>query len=135
MNRYAITVLFVLSILTGCSGGASKADVNVSSTSALGVDDFIRAGAKVDQSVFVEGVVARVEAPQHRMALIDDAEFEECEVTTCATIYLPIRWTGDMPAPKELISVKGQVATEGGKLIVIAKEITKRPAPKKEAGR
>jgi hypothetical protein len=94
----------------------------------IDVDGFMRSNHRPGQAASVQGVVARVDAPKQMLALIDKAEFEECSMTTCATLYLPVRWEGTMPAEKDIVVARGEIATEGDKLVFVASAIENQSA-------
>ncbi len=99
--------------------------------SILGVDTLMR---NVDQHrgvVRVQGVVSAVSGKDHTLALIDTCEFQECGVTTCARLQLPVRWERTMPAEGDMVRITGEVKEINGKLIFIATTLEKAsPQPK-----
>lgn len=99
---------------------SSKAD------NIVDVDVFMRSNHRLGQTASIQGVVARIDAPKQMLALIDKAEFEECSTTTCAKLYLPVRWKGTMPAEKDVVVARGEIATEGDKLVFVASAIEKQ---------
>ena len=69
----------------------------------------------------VVGVVSRRDAAKGTFALIDRAECSKCPSTSCAPPSLPVRWTGNLPAVRETVRVKGSVRdTEAGKFLFAA---------------
>ena len=67
----------------------------ISTASALGVEEFMRNVEQYRQStVTVEGVVSTVSAENQLVGLIDVREFQECKITTCSALTLPIHWSG-----------------------------------------
>lgn len=89
----------------------------------LGVDDLMR---NVDQHrgpVSVAGVVSGASAAEQMLVLIDAKEFADCGTTTCATLALPIRWTGAMPQVSQTVQVDGQVQEVAGKLVFVASAV------------
>ena len=65
--------------------------------SILGVDTFMRNVDRHRGVVQVEGVVSAISEKDQTLALIDTREFQECGVTTCASLQLPVRWEGVSP--------------------------------------
>ncbi len=66
----------------------------------------------------VVGSVSRRDAAKGTFALIDRAECTKCPSTSCAPPSLPVRWTGDLPAVRESVRVKGSVRdTREGKFL------------------
>ena len=93
------------------------------SSSAVGVDDLMRNPHRCGKGLIrVEGVVSHVVPGDRRVTLIDRREFEKCGLG-CAELTLPVRWSGPMPAVRDLVCMEGEVQDEGGKLIFIARTV------------
>ena len=95
--------------------------------SILGVDEFMDHVAQYSGHVQVQGVVSQVQTDQHMLSLVDTSEVQECGVTTCARLYLPVRWTEDMPSPLDVVLVSGQAQRSDGKLVFVASTLRKLP--------
>ena len=89
----------------------------------LGVDDLMRNVSLHQGSVSVLGVVSAASPAEQMLVLIDSKEFGECGTTTCATLTLPIRWTGAMPQLSQTIVADGQVQEVTGRLVFVASAI------------
>jgi hypothetical protein len=91
--------------------------------SMLGVEEFMR---NVDQHrgpVSVVGIVARATEADRLVVLIDTKEFEDCGRTTCASLALPVRWSGTMPQVSQRVQADGQVQEVAGKLVFVASAV------------
>jgi len=99
----------------------------------LGVDTLMRNVERHRGVVRVQGVVSAVSEKDHTLALIDVKEFQECGVTTCASLQLPVRWEGALPAQRDMVLVSGEVKEINGKLLFIAAALEKAPAQPKES--
>ncbi|MDF1551518.1 MAG: hypothetical protein P1P84_00585 [Deferrisomatales bacterium] len=71
----------------------------------------------------VDGVVSQVFADRHMIALIDVAEFRECQVVTCAKLTLPVQWQGELPALASTVRVTGSVEKQGSRNIFTASAV------------
>lgn len=111
---------------------ASSPSVKKDPASPVGVESLMRRPESFTGELTVEGVAAARMADKSMFTMIDVAEFEECEKTTCARLALPVRWSGPMPAEGEILLVKGSVEKAGGRLVFAAKELTK-PSRRGEA--
>jgi len=100
--------------------------------SILGVDTFMRNVERHRGIVQVEGVVSAISEKDQTLALIDTREFQECGVTTCASLQLPVRWEGAMPAGRDVVRVTGEAKEINGKLLFIAKALEKTSPQLKE---
>ena len=123
-------------IVLGCCGlaalvvGIVSLPVAAEPQGAVGVEALMK---NVDQhkgSVRVEGVVSAASAERQSLTLIDTRELEECGVTTCAQLKLPVRWTGTMPAVRAIVRVDGEVQRQpDGKLVFVARGVEQVRAP------
>jgi hypothetical protein len=68
----------------------------------------------------VDGVVSQVFADRHMVALIDVAEFKDCDVVTCAKLTLPVQWQGELPAVASIVRVTGSVEKQGFRQVFTA---------------
>ena len=93
---------------------------HTSSKAVLGVEEFMREVDNHPGQVRLEGVVSAVAAEERALTLIDVAELERCGVVTCAPLSLPVQWNGEMPAVRDFVVLKGEVAESGGKLFFLA---------------
>lgn len=86
----------------------------------LGVEDLMRNVDRHRGPVSVVGVVSGVSVENQVVALIDTREFSECGLTNCASLTLPVRWAGPVPAIQKTVRVAGQVEESDGKLVFVA---------------
>ncbi len=91
----------------------------------ISVDEFMQNVERFRGPVRVAGVVSAVSPEQQTLVLIDAREFQECEVTTCAQLSLPVHWTGPMPIVQDTVQLEGEVQEAGGKLIFKARALKK----------
>lgn len=109
---------------------ATRGESGTGSSAVLGVEAFMKNVDAHRGPVRVRGVVSAVDAATRTLALIDSAEFEKCQVTSCAELALPVRWTGPMPAVEETVEVEGQAEEDGGKLVFVATKVETVSSPK-----
>lgn len=86
----------------------------------IGVDELMKHTERYTGQLRVKGVVSGVATESQMISLIDMREFEECGVTSCASLTLPIRWAGQMPKVQDAILVSGEVQEAEGKLVFVA---------------
>lgn len=97
---------------------------------AVGVEAVMKNVEQHKGSVRVEGVVSAASAERQSLTLIDTRELDECGVTTCARLKLPVRWTGPMPPVRAVVRVDGEVRQQpDGRLMFVAHAIEQVPAP------
>ncbi len=99
----------------------------------LGVDAFMHHPERYPGAVRVQGVVSAVSAADHTLALIDTQGCQDCGVTTCARLQLPVRWGGALPAMRDTVRVTGEVKEINGKLLFIATALEKAPPQPQES--
>lgn len=92
-------------------------------SAVLGVEEFMREVDNHPGQVRLEGVVSAVAAEEQALTLIDTAELEQCGVVTCAPLSLPVQWSGEMPAVRDVVMLRGEVAESGGKLFFLASSL------------
>lgn len=131
----AILTLMVIIVGAAFSVGLWKR-ANVSATTAnagelpagiLGVETLMKNAQRSPETIWVEGVVAAITPQKQMLALIDTKEFEECGITTCAALTLPVRWMGLFPKIRERVWVWGQVEEADGKLVFVAQRVELKP--------
>ncbi len=78
----------------------------------------VLAAKSLPARIDVVGVVSRRDTAKGTFALIDRGECSRCPTTSCAPPSLPVRWTGNLPAVRESVRVKGAVRdTKEGKFL------------------
>jgi len=78
-----------------------------------------------DQTVTVEGVVSAVVPKQGVFVLIDQAEYADCEVVTCAVYQVPVAFSDTLPELEEAVAVTGHlVEAEPGRFVVQAARVS-----------
>lgn len=96
-----------------------------STTIAVGVDQLMNHTEKYPGEVIVEGIVS-ASAPG-RVSLIDVGEVEECGVTTCAELVLPVEWSGNPPKGKQRVKLLGSVRETGEGMVFVARSMEAAP--------
>lgn len=89
----------------------------------IGVDELMQNPELHSGVVRVRGVVSAVGEEDQSLALIDLAEYEDCAVTTCASLALPVRWFGTPPEVERVVELIGDIQDESGKLIFVATDL------------
>lgn len=74
--------------------------------------------------VRIQGVVNGVSSERHLFTLIDLREYQECRSTECATLSLPVRWSGAMPRLRSTVRVRGRTRSADGKLYFAAESVS-----------
>ncbi len=136
------TAILILGLLILAAGGilffrsqrqappSPPAAAAVNEDKPVGVNELMKAPDKYSGQIHVTGVVSTVNTERGRFALIDRCEFAECGTTTCAPLSLPVQWRGQMPAVQDLVVLRGEIQTAGGKLIFAASDLRKfSPGP------
>lgn len=118
------------------ASGASQPSLEPTLTQThWGVNDFMSLPEPPDGAVSIEGVVAGADGERGLLSLLDTAEFTECRITSCARLYLPVRWTGPMPTVEQRVAIEGRVGAQEGKLIFLAEKVEKLNPPVERATR
>ncbi len=77
-----------------------------------------------DKSINLKGVVSFVYPESQSLVVIDNKEFANCGVVTCAINQIPVNYTGTLPNVKDYVQVSGMVSRDSsGKLIIKATQV------------
>jgi hypothetical protein len=77
-----------------------------------------------DREITVTGVVGAVVPKQKIFTIIDQSEYAECKVVTCARYEIPIDFTGKLPDPEQVVMVTGKlVQPKPGRFLFKAKRV------------
>ena len=61
---------------------------------------------------------------QKKFTIIDQSEYAECKVVTCARYEIPINFTGKLPGPEQVVMVTGKlVQPQPGRFLLKAKRV------------
>lgn len=113
---FALTVaLFTGGVYPAGSETGPGRDNPASVPAVLGVNEFMKNVDRYPGKRQVEGLVSAVSPENQTFYLIDLKEFQECGVTTCAPLTLPLKWQGPLPAVREVIRIRGVVRKSNGK--------------------
>jgi len=114
-------VLFVCLVLPDPSYGQNDSTV----TDTLSVDKLAKdPKGFADREITVTGVVGAVVPKQKLFTIIDQSEYAECKVVTCARYEIPIDFTGKLPDPEQVVMVTGKlVQPQPGRFLFKAKRV------------
>lgn len=77
-----------------------------------------------DKSISLRGVVSFVYPESQSLVIIDNKEFANCGVVTCAINQISVTYSGTLPNVKDYVQVLGTVSRDSsGKLIVKATQV------------
>jgi hypothetical protein len=77
-----------------------------------------------DREITITGVVGAVVPRQKLFTIIDQSEYAECKVVTCARYEIPIDFTGKLPDPEQVVMVTGRlVQPQPGRFLFKAKRV------------
>lgn len=89
--------------------------IQSAATTTVQVDDLADAPKKFKGEIVLRGVIARINAEKGIASVIDEREFKQCGEVGCARNYLPVKFSGPLPAPETVVEMTGRVTpTEGG---------------------
>lgn len=117
---FGIAVLSTLMI--GCGAQQSQSDTTASADSSISVDQLVKAGENLTSPLTVSGVVRSASASEDILTLIDAKEYETCGLSNCC-LFVPVRWTGDMPAIEAKVSVTGAIEKSPDGLVFVASAV------------
>jgi hypothetical protein len=123
--RTAIIVSVALLVVSVVSPVSSYGQSDSTVTDTLSVDKLAKdPKGFADREITVTGVVGAVVPKQKLFTIIDQSEYAECKVVTCARYEIPIDFTGDLPDPEQVVMVTGKlVQPQPGRFLFKAKRV------------
>ena len=91
----------------------------------VGVDEFMINVDKYRGAVCVKGVVSDVFPNRQMFSLIDSKEYQSCRIVTCASLALPVIWTGQIPEIKDTVLIEGEVMEKETLFVFVARKLKK----------
>ncbi len=93
------------------------------STEVVNVDDLAGNPEGFKGEFVLRGAVAGVRKTDGVFAVVDSREFESCGVLTCALNTIPVKFDGELPAPKSIVEITGRVIRGEKGLIINAESV------------
>ena len=123
--RMAIIVTVALLAIPVVSPVSSHGQSDSTVTDTLNVDKLAKdPKGFADREITVTGVVGAVVPKQKLFTIIDQSEYAECKVVTCARYEIPIDFTGKLPDPEQVVMVTGKlVQPQPGRFLFKAKRV------------
>ncbi len=128
-STFAVITALAVALLLVSGSRPQAGEAAATPQAILGVDNFMKNVDRYRGKVSLEGVVSAVAPDQQAISLIDSGEFQDCGVTTCAQLTLPVQWRGPMPAVRDLVRLEGQSREVNGKLVFVADKLEKMTRP------
>ena len=98
-------------------------DERTQAVEVMHVDELAAAPENFPNEVTLRAVVSGVNESQGVFSVIDTREYEACGVLSCAKFYLPVRYEGELPTPKTLLQITGQVVRSEKGLVFEASQV------------
>ncbi len=93
------------------------------SSEVVNVDDLAKKPEDFKGEFVLRGAVAGVRKTDGIFAVVDAREFESCGVLTCAINTIPVKFDGELPAPKSIVEITGRVIQGEKGLIINAEHV------------
>lgn len=97
------------------------------SAAIVHVDDLGDDPEKFKDEIVLRAVVSAVKKSEGVFAVIDSREYESCGVLTCAKHTLPVKFSGELPDPRTLVEITGEVVHSDKGLVFAAKRVDRVP--------
>lgn len=91
------------------------------------VDDLFENLENHSGRISLQGVVAGSDADKGVFGVIDLREYEECGVLSCAKFTMPVRFSGDLPEAKTILTMTGEVVKTSDGYLFDAQELVENP--------
>jgi hypothetical protein len=117
-----VALLVISAVFPVSSYGQNDSTVT---DTTLSVDELAKnPKAFTDREITVTGVVGAVVPKQKIFTIIDQSEYAECKVVTCARYEIPIDFSGKLPDPEQVVIITGKlVQPEPGRFLFKAKHM------------
>ncbi len=127
--RIPFGLVIILSTMCwyGCGAQQSKSDTTAQTISSMSVDQLVKDGEHVTGSLTVSGVVRSASTSDGILTLIEAKEYETCGLSNCG-LFVPLRWSGDLPAVEAKVSVTGAIEKSADGLVLVASAVTTETA-------
>ena len=102
--------------------GATPAGLE-GSGEAVHVDDLGDNPEKFKSEIVLRAVVSAVRESEGVFAVIDSREYETCGVLTCAKHTLPVQFSGELPWPRTVVEITGEVVKSDKGLVFAARRV------------
>lgn len=131
MKRWLAVGSTMIALLAGAviwhGDGEDTVSADALTEQVVGVDALMRNVERFRSGpVTVEGVVSATDADRQSLALIDVAEFRACATANCATLVLPVHWSGRMPEMASFVQTEGEVLEREDGLVFVAKTLKEK---------
>ena len=100
-----------------------SASAATASSALVQVDELAESPGKYQGEIVLKAVVARVNRAKGVLSVIDFREFEACGEVGCARNYLPVKVEGELPEPKTVVELAGEVVRTEKGLVFQAKRL------------
>jgi hypothetical protein len=103
-------LLIVSAALPARSTEQNDSAVTVVTDTTLSVDELAKnPKAFAGREIKVMGVVGAVVSKQKIFTIIDQSEYAECKVVTCARYEVPVEFPGKLPDSEQLVIITGKL--------------------------
>lgn len=114
MKKYIFALAAIVITGVAFAGLSSGMGKRVQAKGILSVNDIQADPTAYTGSVTINGVVANISKQDPKLfGIIDTAEAKLCKILTCATFYLPVKYTGKRPQEGDEINVTGSFGEKG----------------------
>lgn len=93
------------------------------SSKVVHVDELAKNPENFKGEIVLRGVVAGVKESEGIFGIVDCREFQVEGIICPDDVILPVRFSGDLPKPKAMVEITGQVIRDKNGLIIEAKRV------------
>lgn len=123
LEKWGIAGVLVMVLGVGLALGMGSKPGPSGQAGALNVDSVAADPGAYKGDIKVQGVVAKVDTSDSVFSLIDIREYKACGVVTCASKFVPVRYSGTLPEVKEELVVTGEMASSPKGYVLEGKDL------------
>ena len=125
MMRRLLGFIFLLlgTLVAGCGKQQSQTDNHSQIPTTVTVDRLVKEGEHLGGQLTVNGVVRSASPSDGILTLVDTEEYETCGLSDCS-LFLPVRWKGNMPGVESKVSITGSIDKTPDGLVFVASSVT-----------
>lgn len=126
LGKWSVVGFIAVLLGAGLALGMGSKPGTPGQSGALDVNSVASDPAAYKGTIQVQGIVSNVNTSDSTFSLIDSREYKTCGVLTCASKFVPVRYTGTPPKLKEELVVTGEMVSSPKGYVLERKELQKK---------
>lgn len=116
-------VSYSFTVRNSKAGDAASPSASSTAHKIINVNELAANPAAFYGDIMLRGVVSGVNKAQKVFGIIDLTEFKSCGTLLCARYTLPVKYSGNPPELKSIVTISGRLIKNNRGMIIEAKNI------------